>query len=272
MKYLISLLFFFALQCAFAQHYDTVYFETENVDENNEIYKLGNVYIYDYEIIDKGIPTKLLNNKGMFKGRTFEFIPATADTIKIEQIHLLVKPLESSGRTNENQTEITYLEGPTFTGSSSTGAAENEKNVWIHPIRYGFFGALETAPFPYIKKPYEIGATWEDGLLIGQGWGDEKWGVWEGQLQLNYTYAVTGEETLTTPIGAIECYVIESTATSTIGVTRLKSYFSPKYGFVRLEYVLLNDLKVNMWLVDFKSDASFNDLRTFWQTKEYIKQ
>jgi hypothetical protein len=57
-----------------------------------------------------------------------------------------------------------------------------------------------------------------------------------------------------------------------IGTTKLRSYFSERYGFVRLEYDLLNDLTVNMWLIDFKTGKEFNDAKTFFKTKQYIKQ
>lgn len=70
----------------------------------------------------------------------------------------------------------------------------------------------------------------------------------------------------------MDCFVIVSTATSDIGTSKLTSYFSETYGFVKLEYELLNDLKVNMWLIDFHTGKEFNDTRTFFKTKKYIKE
>ena len=46
-------------QVLFSQQYDTVVIEEEDVDVNNEIYKIGNVFVYDYEIIKEGITKKL---------------------------------------------------------------------------------------------------------------------------------------------------------------------------------------------------------------------
>ena len=117
-----------------------------------------------------------------------------------------------------------------------------------------------------------IGVKWTDQMQIGQGWGNEMWGLWEGQLLLTYDYIIVGKETLKLKIGEIECFVIESSAQSSIGEIKLKSYFSENYGFVRLEYELLNDLKVNMWLIETKTAMEFNDTKTFFQTKVYIKQ
>ena len=135
-----------------------------------------------------------------------------ADTVGLIQIHLIVKPVEETERTNKNQTQISYLEAPYFESSSSTGVVDNEENVWIHPIRNGFFNSLETCPFPYVKLPLKIQSEWSDAMLIGEPWGDDKWGKWDGQLLLNYHYTITGKETIKTKIGQIECYIVESTA------------------------------------------------------------
>ena len=54
---------------------------------------------------------------------------------------------------------------------------------------------------------------------------------------------------------------------SEIGETKLKSYFSNEYGFIRLEYSLLNNLSVNLWLADFKTGKEFNDTRNIFQNE-----
>ena len=272
MKFKLNLLLLLVFQLGFSQQYDTVVSEDQNIDENNKIYKTGNVFIYDYEIIQEGQRCKLKKNSGMSAASDFELVPIGTDSIGVEKIHLIIRPVENTERTNKNQTQISYLQEPVFASVASTGVIENDKNVWIHPIRKGFFSSLETAPFPFVKQPLKIGPEWIDQMNIGQGWGNEMWGQWEGQLLLTYNYKIVGKESLQTELGEIEYFIIESTAKSTIGTTKLKSYFSETLGFVRLEYELLNDLKVNMWLIDTKKGMEFNDMMTFFQTKEYIKQ
>ncbi|WP_204345463.1 hypothetical protein [Psychroserpens algicola] len=273
MKHLnLSLIFLLLIQISFSQQYDTVYIETDSIDSNNDIYKTGNVYVFDYEIIDNGKACKLLRNSGMFASKNYELVSLETDTLKLDRIHILVKPVSESNSSNGHQTEIVYLVGPPFNRMSSTGAVDNNINIWIHPIRDGFFNALETAPFPYVKRPLTIGEEWNDEMLIGQGWRDEKWGIWEGSLLLSYTYKTVEKVNLKTHLGTIECYVTESIASSTIGETKLKSYYSKIYGFVRLEYELLNDLKVNMWLTDYKTGQSFNSFKEMHKTNSYIKQ
>ncbi|MCK7590903.1 hypothetical protein M0G43_10000 [Subsaxibacter sp. CAU 1640] len=278
MKFVLTALCLFSLQIGYSQQYDSVITENENVDLNNDIYKPGNVFIYDYEIIYGGKKHKLKKNGSKFDESKqervidFEFASSDFDSLAVEKIHLLVKPVADADRTNENQTQISYLQGPVFSSLSSTGAVENNDNVWIHPIRDGFFSALETAPFPFIKKPIKIGMEWNDQMSIGDGWGNELWGAWEGELLLTYNYKIIRKETIATQIGEMDCFVIVSTATSDIGTSKLTSYFSETYGFVKLEYELLNDLKVNMWLIDFHTGKEFNDTRTFFKTKKYIKE
>lgn len=272
MKFKLIFIVFLVFEFGFSQQYDTLIIEDENIDENNEIYKTGNVFVYDYEIIQDGERCKLKSNNGMFAGSKFELMPIATDSIEVDKIHLIVQPVEDADRNNGNQTQISYLQDPIYASLNSTGVVENDKNVWIHPIRKGFFNSLETAPFPFVKKPLKIGTEWTDQMKIGQGWGNIMWGKWEGSLIQTYHYRITGKEKLKTQIGEIDCYVIESTAKSRIGETKLKSYFSEKYGFVSLKYELLNDLKVNMWLIETKSGKEFNDTRTFFQTKQYIKQ
>ncbi|OZV66251.1 hypothetical protein [Winogradskyella aurantia] len=268
----LTSLFLILFQIGFSQQYDSVVIENENIDSNNEIYKTGNVFVYDYEIIQDVQKCKLKTNTGMFASSEFELVPTKSDSIGVDKIHLIVQPVSDSERTNGNQTQISYLQEPIYASLSSTGAVENENNVWIHPIRKGFFNSLETAPFPFIKKPIKIGSEWTDQMKIGQGWGNEMWGKWEGQLLLTYNYKITEKKTIKTEIGEIDCFVIESSAKSEIGTTKLISYFSEKYGFVKLEYELLNELKVNMWLIDFQTEKAFNDTMTFFKTKQYIKQ
>lgn len=267
-----SMLCFILFHIGFSQQYDSVVIDEENTDTNNEIYKTGTVFIYDYEITKDEKKYKLKSNKGMFATTEFELVPTQTEAIEVQKIHLIVRPVADEDRTNEHQTEISYFQEPAFASISSTGAIENDQNVWIHPIRRGFFNALETAPFPYIKKPLQMNMEWTDQMKIGEGWGNAMWGTWKGQLLLNYTYKVMGQEILQTPLGPINCFVIESSAQSEIGTTKLISYFSEKYGFVRMEYQLVNALKVALWLTDYKTDQIFNDEMTFFKTKEYIKQ
>lgn len=250
----LSLLLLLIFHLGYGQEYDSVVFDKEPVDSNNKVYTVGSTFVFNYEIIYKGQKLKLNKNSGMFDSANFELVPNTSEDIKINTIELVVNAASESERTNKGQTQISYIQDPLSGSRHSTGLADNEHNIWLHPIRAGFFNALETAPFPYVKKPLEVGTEWTDQMKIGQPWGNEMWGTWDGSLLLSYHYKITEQDIIKSAIGHLECYVIESSATSDIGETKLKSYFSEKYGFVRMEYELLNDVKVNLWLIDHRSE------------------
>ena len=267
---LLVLLFLFIVSSSNSQQYDGVHIEDRLIDYNNIIYQPGSVFIYDYEIITGGERYKLRYNSGMLKNAQFEFLACGSEEIDVDRIHLVVLGVTDAERSNDNQTQIYYIQDPEFSSLSSTGLVENDQNIWMHPIRKGFFNALETAPFPYVKLPLEIGVTWTDQMLIGEGWGNEMWGEWKGSLLQDYTYEISDKVILETSTGDTECYKITSTCVSELGVTRLTSYFSPSCGFVRLEYELHNNLHVNFWLAEAQSGLEFNSVNTFFQSGEYI--
>lgn len=255
-KQKLFILFFFIGQVCFSQGFKTLDIEKKDVDSDNKIFKIGKAFIYDYEIIENDSVYKMSYIGGL-PDRKFKLINRNSDTIN-SRIHLIVSKFEKSEKTNKNQTEIDYLYFPDFAYISGTGIIENENNIWLHPPRDGLFSALETCPFPYVKFPVKIGKEWKDKMKIGDQWCNEKWGVWKKKLLLSYGYKTTQKTKINTKLGELECYVIESTAKSEIGESKLKSFFSEKYGFVRLEYEMVTGLKVNLWIDNLKENNNFN--------------
>jgi hypothetical protein len=256
MRQKLFLIFLFIGQVSFSQGFKTLDIEKKNVDSDNKIFKIGRAFIYDYEIIENDSVYKMSYIGGL-PDRKFKLINRNSDTIN-SRIHLIVSKFDKSEKTNKNQTEINYLYSPDFAYVSGTGIIENENNIWLHPPRDGLFSSLETCPFPYVKFPVEIGKEWKDKIKIGDQWCNEKWGVWEKKLLLSYEYKTTQKTKINTKLGELECYVIESTAKSEIGESKLKSFFSEKYGFVRLEYEMVTGLKVNLWIDNLKENNNFN--------------
>ncbi|WP_052345324.1 hypothetical protein [Alkaliflexus imshenetskii] len=256
MKTFLHVLIFLCSCGLYSQGYKTLKIERKDVDVNNVIFNAGCVFVYDYEIIIDGLKYKL-NSNGSIWDDSFGLVKEIDDTLNLE-IHLLVPEFLKSDRTNKNQTEVCYLFSSDLNRFSRTGIVENSDNVWIHPPREGFFRALETCPFPYIKLPIEVGAQWSDKMTIGAHWSNELWGVWSNKLVLNYNYTITGREIVTTSFGDIGCFVVESVALSAVGQSALKSFFSEVYGFVRLEYQMSTGLKVNLWLTAFSSNEKLS--------------
>ena len=239
-------------------------FDSTNTDQNrftknNSTFREGSVFTYEIEHITA-------KNEKMFFAwdesnedfrKKWKFVPAdSVDENTILRVAISVqKGLEPMIFNNPdyNQTVIKYqyeLKEGNARFSSSSGVIENENNIWMHPPRDQYFSILELNPFPFIKAPYEIGNEWNWQLRIGDGWGDKRWKQWDGSIENEYTYKITDRKTLKTKLGEISCWVIEGTAVSRIGETKLKAFFNPTYGFVQLNYTNIDGSSTNLVLSD----------------------
>lgn len=251
-------------------------FDSTNISENrftanNQIYLEGNKLTYDYYYENRdGKRYKFQELKGAGdldfneKGKAWVFVPIDClSENTIDKLILTVKyglkPMINNDP-DYNQTVISY-EYPQISGketfSSSTGLIENEKNIWVHPPRDKFFRILEINPFPYIQAPYEIGNKWNWSLKIGSFWGDSRWKTWDESIENTYLYEIKEKKKIKLAIGEVECYVIQSTANSSIGQTHLTAYFSMNMGFVKLDYTNIDSTKTVLELIKF--DKMKND-------------
>lgn len=244
------------------QQYDGLYIEKSKIDKNNSIYTLGKEVVFNIKITENDSIFFLKeNNSDNFK------LSNEIDSLKISEIHLTVIKPKMFQRTNKNQTEVYYSYEPNPTTTSSTGIVENDENIWVHPPRNGFFKSLETCPFPYIKLNKPIGYKWTDSMSIGNHWANEKWGLWNDRLLLNYEYEISGKEKIQTKIGELECIVISAIATSNIGKSKLKSYFSYEYGFVKLEYTLFTGMEIELNIAQVTDGPILRDGKDFFENK-----
>ena len=216
--------------------------DESNKSVSNSIYKSGRVFTFYYKYIDS-------KGKEMFfiveKNEEWDFVETKrSEENVVKEFNLEVLKNNRLYRDLScYQTNISYKISKNET---TTGLIENEFNIWLHPPRGYLFRILELNPFPYIKSPIAVGNSWEWKLQIGAQWGDKRWKEWSGNIENKYRYKITGKEELSTNFGSIECYVVESQAVSELGVTKLKSYFNERYGFVRLEYTNIDNSKIEM--------------------------
>jgi hypothetical protein len=259
-SFLIIVLLFSNL--AFGQQYDGLHIEKNKIDKNNNIYTLGKEFVFNIKITENDSIFFLRENKTDSFKLTNEI-----DSLKISEIHLTVIKPKVFKRTNKNQTEVYYSYEPNPTTVSSTGIVENAENIWVHPPRSGFFKSLETCPFPYIKLNKPIGYKWTDSMSIGNHWADKKWGLWDGRLLLNYEYEISGREKIQTKLGKLDCLVINSIAISDIGKSKLKSYFSYEYGFVKLEYILFTGMEIELNIMQIIDGPILRDGKDFFENK-----
>ena len=239
-------------------------FDSTNVDqnrftENNITFKEGTIFTYDFEHITPTNDTLLFTWDELVEDWKFAWKFVPIDSINentINKVNITVKAglepmIQHIPDYNQTIIQYNYLtengKAP-FTGSS--GVIENEDNIWMHPPRDKYFRILELNPFPFIKAPYKVGNQWEWTLVIGDGWGDDRWKVWEDQIENLYNYKISDKKIIKTVMGEIDCFVIESNANSRIGETKLTSYFSPEYGFVRLNYTNIDGSRTNLELIE----------------------
>lgn len=218
---------------------------------NNKIFKPGSKFIYDFSYSSP--EGKLQSFKVNKEDNTWEFADVNSKEGTVIQ-NMIIGVLKGNPMAkyvpDYNQTALsyTYKEGEPF---SMSGAIENESNIWIHPPREDLFKILELNPFPYIKAPFEVGNEWEWDLVIGNGYQDERWALWEGTINNQMNYKIIDYKTLETELGKLDCFVIESEAKSEIGESSLKAFFNPKYGFVKLDYTNIDGSKILLNLIDY---------------------
>ena len=67
---------------------------------------------------------------------------------------------------------------------------------------------------------------------------------WTGLIENTYSYRVSANLYLKTPLGNLKCYVIDSRATSILGTTKLTCYLNEVFGFVKLDYLNIDGSKL----------------------------
>ena len=237
-------------------------FDSLNKDQNrynldNDIYKVGKKFTFTYQYQDK-TGRKMLMTKAdtvSQNGIAWKLVPAEQRTDKsVSQIILSVVPglmpfIQIFP--DYNQTVIMYdfkLGDGSSWNNEMTGVIENQKNLWLHPPRTGLFSVLELNPFPYVKQPLKVGAEWTWKLEFGEHWADKRWLVWKGKNENAIRYKVTAKSLITSKLGTLTCYVVESEATSALGSTKLVAYYNAKLGFVRLAYTNIDQSSLTLEL------------------------
>ncbi len=253
----------------FVEQFDQSITEPNRYNANNKIYSICNKLKYSFyhedlegnkfyfELNDGAldIESPIERNKAWVYVPENEITSSTITTFE-QTIKSGLEPFIDR-LPDYNQTVFDYFYR-TNSGDRSlgeiTGLIENENNVWMHPPRQMMFRILELNPFPFIQAPYEIGTTWEWNYLrpSGEEWGDKRWLVWEGNLDMRCEYEIIDFKKINTPLGELDCYKIKSSAINEYGSTELISYFNTNFGFVKLIYTNINQTKTIIELEEYK--------------------
>lgn len=239
------------------EKFDSLNKDQNRYNQDNEVYKVGKKFTFTYAYQDK-TGRKMLMAKAdtaSQNGIAWKLVPAEQRNDKsVSQIVLSVVPglmpfIQIFP--DYNQTVILYdfklVDGGSW-NNEMTGVIENRKNLWLHPPRTGLFAVLELNPFPYIKQPLKVGAKWTWQLAFGEQWADKQWLLWKGKNENTIRYKVTGKSFVTSKLGTLPCYVVESEATSALGSTKLVAYYNEKFGFMKLDYTNIDQSSLTLEL------------------------
>lgn len=137
----------------------------------------------------------------------------------------------------------------------ATGLIENNDYLFIHPPRIDSLSILEYNPFPLIMFPLRVGKVWSKSLIVSKDWErkDIKFGN-KNTYEIKNIYKVTNNKIFTSNFGEINAYEINAEGKGNSIKTYAKFIFSPKYGFVRMEYINYDKTKIVIVLENIESD------------------
>jgi hypothetical protein len=234
--------------------------DLDKFSRDNHIYKIGNTFLYSIEYKDKNHEKKNIDLGGertLLSGwkltdSSFES-PNNIKYIKLKVISINDFFLKSYNQTPFEYYYLNRVKNIINKRNESAGLIENAKNTWLHPPRENLFMILEMNPFPFVQCPIEIGKEWECSLTyFGDLVGNENWISWDGYITDKRVYNIVSKEQIVTPFGILECYRIEATSTSKLGVTHLTSYYNEKYGFLKLAFKNIDSSTITMDLIEAK--------------------
>ncbi len=239
MLYLLPMSFLLQLNCSNPDHpkntssiptsFDTLYddYNGTRVLKVRKIFRKGISYRYSAQYIDTQGNTISDNFVEIQpSGERWSMQPELQDVVNLKFGYTE----EEKATVLANPVNKTYDLAGRWTDETMEGVIENEREIWMHPIRHNQYIFTEVAPFPEVKLPLEVGKTWEGGIGGLGGWGD-----WD-DTTIRSNYTVKEKKTIQLPIGAVECWVIEATSTFELGESKATFHFSEDFGFVKMDY------------------------------------
>lgn len=241
MKFSVFIFFFFVfLQSSFGQTFE----EMRYLTEDNTIYKQYRQFFYKYYFLNNKDtllvklytkPEHIVPYEESWKLESKSRLTFEQDYTAVHQLALTIKAGDFFGQ--ESLLQYDYLNKERRgIQHEQTGLVEVCKDITIHLPRENHFLITELNPFPEIKEPFVKGNIWQSTTHTSDVGGSQKWKTWQGSLPINSIYRIRDIQTIKTNIGYLKCFVVEATAQSEVGETRLVAYFNDEYGFVKLNY------------------------------------
>ena len=249
-------IYWFILQNTFGQSFE----EMKHLTDDNTIYTQYRQFYYKYYFLkDKDTllvklytkPEHILPFEQSWKLEPKSKLTFEQDYTTIHQLALTVKLGDYLGQASLLQYDYLSKERRGMK-HEQTALVEVCDDIWLNPPKMGHFLINELNPCPEIREPLIKDNTWQNSTTTSDVGGSEKWKTWQGAVQVNSTYRIRDIQTIKTNIGFLKCFIIDATAQSSVGETRLVAYFNPEYGFVKLNYTNIDGSYLIMDIISVK--------------------
>jgi hypothetical protein len=228
------------LQNTFGQTFD----EMKHLTDDNNIYTQYRQFYYKYYFLKEKDtllvklytkPEHIVPYEHSWKLESKSRLTFEQDYTAIHQLALTIKAGDYFGKASLLQYDYLSKERRGMK-HEQTGLVEVCSDILMNPPKENHFLINELNPFPEIREPLIKDNTWQSTTTTSDVGGSEKWKTWQGNIEVNSTYRIRDIQTIKTNIGFLKCFIIDATAQSSVGETRLVAYFNEEYGFVKLNY------------------------------------
>lgn len=264
MKSLILILSFIYFPSSFGQNQNEINFA--------EIYTKGETFYFKYSIKkgDKSysiLPT-MKEQIGMSVISRNEYdqyiLPSNTDTIFVDTLIFSLQTASIRHEKNKQkletgvwfcaarfQREFGFLK---INDSKSNFKLSPYEDYFYHT---GFMNSLLASPSPMILKTPKVGTTWKDSTSISDKHSHVNWKIWSDSLTVRSSYTILNKDSIQTNLGKLETWQIKAKSESSIGSSSLDVHFSSIYGFVILDYTLVDGTQFRIELIG-KKEANQN--------------
>lgn len=233
---------------------------------NHRIYEDGRIFSYKYSIIQNGISKRIVPEKhelgmsvvsrGEYENYLFD---TSADTVFIDTLIFYVSNFTTrKGRKIVDRGTTMLFYGQHFSRYFGEAKLTNDKNclrlfpmeeIWYES---GFMNCLQVCPPLMMTSQAEINSKWTYSYWISNQYSNKNWIEWNDSLQISAEYTVLSIDSISTVLGKTECLNVHGTSISKIGQSSLTYAFSNVYGFLSMDYEILDGTKFSMELVAVK--------------------
>ncbi len=218
------------------------------LNQDNEIFKTGRSFVYQVSFFDSTNTRYFMCLEPKLDGPSSRLMTFKKKYC-IDKVNLMVYKNKGETSLGDTQTIIKYdyydANDRVFYGEK-TGVIEDSSRIFLHPPRIHFFSYNQLNPFPYIKFPLEKNKYWELEFGIPQHTLEKI--PWLNNSSLRINYSFVSKDIYSGPMDIDSVYKYEAFGINEQIKTRSVFYFNEKLGFVRMEFLTVEGIKIEMVL------------------------